>query len=179
MRIALGSLAAMVLLGARMQSTEAQVQEPQHCARAETMLVSRRNDSSYSRAASELLSCPSTGPKVLSREWANPPADSVAMRTLSNASSGLRDRRLLAAVKGVAASASQSRAARLEAIRTLVSYFDPIIFIEIGVRPGIPSPNDVYVSFGGWSEPRGRDGSDPLPASTKSPRGTWSASRRH
>jgi hypothetical protein len=146
------------------QTPEAQAKEPEHCARAETMLAARQN---YALATSELISCPSTGPRALAREWANPPVDSATLSKLGTASSFLRDRRLLAVVKAVASSASQTRAVRLEAIRTLVSYFDPFILVIVGVRPWIQSPDSIYVGFGGWTEPRGENGSEPLPPSTK------------
>jgi hypothetical protein len=104
---------------------------------------------------------------ILAREWAAPPTDSLALRLLASVSADLRDARLLTAVKSAALSTSQSRIVRLEAMRTLVTYFDPSTSVLFRVRPGIEAPGYVSVAFGGWSSPRGESGDEPLPATTK------------
>ena len=117
-------------------------------------------------AASMLLGCPSSGPRVVALRWGSPPSDSTELRLLGSVSTGVRDRRTLAAVTAVAANSSQPRHVRLEAIRTLVTYYDPSVVVDYRTR-SLPSGEELVPVLGSWSSPRGLDGDQPLPATVK------------
>jgi hypothetical protein len=60
--------------------------------------------------------------------------------------------------------ASSPRAVRLEAVRVLVSYFDPMITVGYRSNATEDAPASSYVIFGEWSHPVGHEGREPLPS---------------
>jgi hypothetical protein len=121
----------------------------------------------YRRAVLSLFSCPDAGPRALAAEWAHPPGDSPARRSLVSVSSNIQDRRIYDAVTQVVRNTSASRALRLDAVQVLVGHFDPCLAIGYQTPELVDVPGAAYVGLGERDHNVARPGAQPLPASVR------------
>lgn len=132
------------------------------CLRADRSLRTLPEREEYHRVLPIIMSCRSLGPPALVREWSRPPTDSVSLRLLAQASSELRDRRILVAVRSAALDERNPRETRVAALGTLVSYYDPWLSLAF-----LDQTDSSRVSIGEFSHRMGRNGTEPLPATVK------------
>jgi hypothetical protein len=116
------------------------------------------------RALADVIECPQSGPPALAALWDSRPSDASLLSTLSNASAGLRDMRVLLAVIRTAENSTLPRRMRLAALRTLLRLYDPARVVEFRTRPEDGPEGHVFAGFGEWSHPPGRDGASPITA---------------
>ncbi len=137
------------------------------CARREAAIESRTGGSGYYFAFNEMRDCPQ-GPRVLARQWATPPSDTVALRQLAGVSARLLDRRVFEAARAVVADPGAGRDARLAAMDVLVGHYDPCVAVWIQVN-SLPAPagRSVVVMLGEYEHNLSRPGSEPLPPSVR------------
>jgi len=109
-----------------------------------------------------LLECPQSGPPTLAKVWESPSVDPEVLNTLSHASAGIRDMRVLSAVIKSADNAALVRAVRLAALRTLVRLYDPKREVEFKTRTEDGANGPVFVMMGRWTSTVGRDGAFPI-----------------
>jgi hypothetical protein len=155
-------VAAPILLGA--QGAPA---EPPGCSGAVKEVRARRSNESVVHGLGGLLECPQTGPLALVTVWAIPPSDPAVLNTLSHASAGIRDMRVLTAVMKSAEDATLFRTGRQTALRTLVRLYHPTLEVDFKTRPEDGANGPVFVMMGKWTSTPGREGAVPITESGK------------
>lgn len=144
------------------QASAASSEHRDFCNRLVTRLQ-RVNSASYQSALRNLRSCSAQfALPILLREWETPPIDATAVRSLAKTTSEFRDRRLLDALRRVAADKSLPRTTRIATFHTLASYFDPhtvLLFRQLD-KPGLSGPR--YVLIGALDHPVWENGPLPL-----------------
>ena len=136
--------------------------EPLDCAVAAQSVTQAISSDSLMRRLGDLLACPESGPPVIAKLWERPPGQPELLNTLSHASAGLRDMRVLAAVIRTAENPELARITRLAAFRTLVRLYDPSLEVDFRTRPEDGPSGPIFVMMGKWTSDLGRDGSKPI-----------------
>jgi hypothetical protein len=161
------SLWAIVLTGAcafRTSPVASQVppSESPACTSAAQQARPGRPLDATKRGLVELLECPQNGPQVFAVLWDSRPTDVSLLGTLSQATAGLRDMRVLPAVIRSAENTASPRHARLAAMKTLVRLFDPALEVDFRTRLTEGADGHIFVMMGRWTEVPGRNGASPI-----------------
>jgi hypothetical protein len=156
-RVTLGALLSFTIAGMSPALLAAQTSPPDSPGCAQAVLEVRAG------RLPELLQCPQSGPPALAKVWESPPVDPELLNTLSHATAGVRDMRVLPTVIKAAENPALLRPVRLAALRTLVRLYDPTLEVDFKTRPEDGANGRVFVMMGKWSStPPGADGAFPI-----------------
>ena len=103
-------------------------------------------------------------PAEVAAKWSNLPAEPESLRRFAEFSGMQRDRRVLAAVNGVAEDTLQPPPHRLAAMAALVTFYSP--WLLANALPDSNRPGRARVVYGGYGHCNAREGPETLPAST-------------
>lgn len=96
-----------------------------------------------SLALAAIGGCPAQAPETLARLWSLDPTDSTFVRLLMDATSRVRDRRLLDAILQVSDDPARPLIVRLAALGTLVGHYNPRFTGQLRVTPASRFPQVV------------------------------------
>lgn len=136
----------------------------QDCRLAVQILSAGQPNPHRNWAQAIITTCDESGPEALRREWGVTTTDANNLDWLVDASSRLRDARLLGTVTSVAEDPAQPVVVRLSALRVLISYYSPDDMASLAKLSSPPTPTAI-----GWCCLDSRtdfvpmDGSSPLP----------------
>jgi len=137
------------------------------CINAARALTTVTPDRSVARALSELITCPSSGPRAIAGAWARPPRDPGVLASLADVTGRLRDRRVHEAARAVLLDRAADTYTRLSALTAIAAHGDPCLALHIRISPTDAPGAYAYVMPGWRNDHQSRPGTEALSPSIR------------